>query len=90
MLPKKGSIEEWLEDESFVNWVFKRNEVHFQQWEEWLTENPDQRIMANSAKEMLEDLVQEVEIPPRKSEEALIRLHQRLADVAFAGGFGGQ
>jgi len=78
MLPKKGSIEEWLEDESFVNWVFKRNEVHFQQWEEWLTENPDQRIMANSAKEMLEDLVQEVEIPPRKSEEALTRLHQRL------------
>ena len=49
-------IEDFLVDESFVNYHFGLNTVHQEFWQEWIRQHPAKRSLVNEAKEMLQML----------------------------------
>jgi len=49
-------IEDFLMDESFVNYHFRSNTDHRAFWEEWLRQHPPKRSLVKEAREMLQML----------------------------------
>lgn len=49
-------IEDFLSDESFINYHFKSNNDDLLFWEEWLENHPAKRALVKEAREMIESL----------------------------------
>jgi ferric-dicitrate binding protein FerR (iron transport regulator) len=73
------SVEEILTDELFQAWYFKTDPEKFQQWQEWLSQNPGQQEMVNAATACMQDIViHEREIPAATVSAARERLMASL------------
>ncbi len=51
--PEAYQVEDFLMDETFVNYHFRSNEEHQAFWEEWLAQHPARRSVVKEAREML-------------------------------------
>jgi len=49
-------LEDFVSDESFINYHFKSNKDDQLSWEEWLLNNPDKQSLAEEAKEIINEL----------------------------------
>ncbi|WP_405564141.1 FecR family protein [Polaribacter sp. Asnod6-C07] len=50
---KYNDINDFLEDESFENWVYQKNGTDINFWEFWIANNPDKSDLVNSAKDLI-------------------------------------
>ena len=48
-----AKIEDFLEDISFSNWVFKKSLADVNFWNEWINKNPENKALADDAKAVL-------------------------------------
>ena len=78
MQGNKEILEKWMEDPSFINWVFQSNKADRTKWEDWLTKNPAYRELAEDSKELLLKIVGEMDNSEHKSLRALEKLHHQL------------
>ena len=53
---KNYELENFVSDESFINYHFKSNIVDQLSWEEWLLNNPGKKFLAEEAKEIINEL----------------------------------
>lgn len=54
MINKKyNNINDFLEDTSFKNWVFKKNATDVGFWDFWISNNPDKKVLVNKAKDLV-------------------------------------
>ena len=49
-------VEDFISDESFINYHLQSNKNDRLFWEEWLADHPDKQDLVKEAKEMLETL----------------------------------
>ncbi len=49
-------VEDFIADDSFINYHFRLNEKDRVFWEQWLMKNPSKRLMAREAGEMIQSL----------------------------------
>lgn len=49
-------VEDFIADESFINYHFRLNEKDRIFWKEWLIENPSKRIIAREARQIIQSL----------------------------------
>ena len=54
--PEEYQIEDFVSDESFINYHFRLNEDDVIFWEKWLLAHPDHRVLVKEAKDMLGSL----------------------------------
>lgn len=50
---KYNDINDFLEDESFENWVYQKNGTDINFWEFWIANNPDKNDLVKSAKDLI-------------------------------------
>ncbi len=50
---KYNDITDFLEDESFENWVYQKNGTDINFWEFWIANNPDKSDLVKSAKDLI-------------------------------------
>lgn len=50
---KYNDINDFLEDESFENWVYQKNGTDINFWEFWIANNPDKSDLVKSAKDLI-------------------------------------
>ncbi|MEN7547103.1 FecR domain-containing protein [Rapidithrix thailandica] len=60
-MPEYNSIEDFLSDSSFVEWV--RQTQQSPQWEQWLLDHPEKRVLAEQATDLLKAMEFTVEAP---------------------------
>ncbi len=73
-----NEMEDWLQDETFINWVFRSDEADYLRWEKRLSKSPGGRKWAAKARVMLHDVVNQPVVPKEKTQAALERLEKRL------------
>ncbi len=78
-MPDKD-ISHLVNDESFLNYCFSRNENDSRQWEKWLSENPEYRARVEELKSLIIALAHEVKL--KESEEQFALLKQRISSSA--------
>ena len=77
--------EDFLSDDSFLNWYFRSNDADIQYWENWLTENPGQKHLINGAVELLDKIrINEKEISQQKLDAAEARLFNRIKELELS------
>src|SRR5436189_6428623 len=82
MMSKKNreeyQIEDFLVDESFVNYHFGLNTDHQAFWKEWIIQHPARRSLVDEAREMLQML----SLTPLQNEhhEELSRIKRAIQD----------
>ncbi len=54
--PEDYQIEDFVTDESFINYFFRLNDEDMAWWTKWLIEHPGNADLAEEAKEMLQSL----------------------------------
>lgn len=54
--PENYQVEDFISDESFINYHFQSNRNDRLYWEEWLINNPGKQVLVKEAIEMLETL----------------------------------
>ncbi|APZ45879.1 anti-sigma factor [Polaribacter reichenbachii] len=50
---KYDDVNEFLEDESFKNWVLQTNATDINFWEYWIANNPNKKDLVNTAKDLI-------------------------------------
>jgi len=50
------TVEDFITDESFINYHFRLNETDRLFWEEWLTNNPSKKPLAEEARQLIQSL----------------------------------
>lgn len=53
---KNYQLQDFVSDETFINYHFKSNIVDQLSWEEWLLKNPEKNFLAEKAKEVINEL----------------------------------
>lgn len=72
-------IEDIVADESFLSWYFKENEEKVREWENWLSDNPQQLPLVQQAVEFMNNLSQkEIPVTAGQTEKQLLQLHERI------------
>jgi transmembrane sensor len=71
--PEQYQVEDFITDESFVNYFFRLNAGDTLFWEKWLLENPDYNRPADAAKDMLRSLTLTLTDQEIKDETARIK-----------------
>jgi transmembrane sensor len=71
--PVEFQLEDFVADESFVNYYFSLNKEDETYWENWLIVHPESRQLADSAKEMLQNLSLTLSEQEYKTELSRIR-----------------
>ncbi len=56
MSPRNYELEDFVSDESFINYHFKSNKDDQLLWEEWLLNNPDKQTLVEEAKGIINEL----------------------------------
>lgn len=74
------ATEEFVADESFQNWVYRRNESDVKFWETWIDQHPEKRHTVEQAIGMLLTLrFTEPSAPPRQVNRAWNQLQEQLS-----------
>ncbi len=72
-------IQDFLQDESFVNWVNRTRQEDIEYWEQWLAENPGKRELAHEAAIMINGILfNPKQLPQADVESALHLLNQKI------------
>lgn len=72
-------IEDFLQDESFVNWVNRTRQEDIEFWDQWLAENPGKRELAKEAAIMINGILfNPKQLPRADVEKALHLLNQQI------------
>jgi len=74
--PEDYQIEDFVADESFINYFFQLNTDDKSFWEKWLLAHPDNIVIADKAKEMLRDL--SLTLPEKEFEEEVLRIRKAI------------
>lgn len=74
--PEDYQIEDFVADESFINYFFQLNADDKSFWEKWLIANPGNMAIADGAKAMLRDL--SLTLPEKEFEEELLKMRQAI------------
>jgi transmembrane sensor len=69
---KNYQLEDFVSDETFINYHFKSNIVDQLSWEEWLLNNPEKKSLVEKAKEVINEL--SFTIPEKEYKEELEKL----------------
>jgi len=78
-LSESDLLEKWLSDDSFINWARNANGEHFQQWESYFEQHPEQIELAEMGKYALLNLnKKEHLVDPMRSQLALERLKNTM------------
>lgn len=80
-------VERWLQDESFINWAFRKNDSDSEQWEAHFALNPEEGRQAEEARSMLVHIVHDVDVPKAKSVAALARLDKKLDSLSMKSSY---
>lgn len=82
MLRDYNEVEDFLSDDSFLNWYFRSDETDTNNWENWMTSNPDKKSLINEAVKFLNELkLNEKEIPFFQIDAAHTRFLNRINEV---------
>lgn len=75
MVNNYKEVEEFLSDDSFLNWYFRSDENSVNEWERWMAENPGKQSLVNEAVNLLNSMkLEEKEIPAFQLDTAQARL----------------
>jgi len=74
--PEDYQIEDFVADESFINYFFQLNTDDKSFWEKWLIDHPDNMAIADRAKAMLQDL--SLTLPEREFEEEVLKIRKAI------------
>jgi transmembrane sensor len=82
--PEHYQIEDFVTDESFINYFFHRNTDDVAFWEQWLISHPANRTAAQAAKDILRNLTLTISEEEYKTELSKISkaINQRLQTVS--------
>jgi transmembrane sensor len=69
---KNYQLEDFVSDETFINYHFKANIVDQLSWEEWLLNNPEKKSLVEKAEEVINEL--SFTVPEKEYEEELEKL----------------
>src|SRR5580692_4658574 len=85
--PEHYQIEDFVTDESFINYFFHRNTDDVAFWEQWLISHPANRTAAQAAKDILRNLTLTISEEEYKTELSKISkaINQRLQTVSVTG-----
>ncbi|MEM7654851.1 MAG: FecR domain-containing protein, partial [Bacteroidota bacterium] len=76
---QKALLEQWFEDQSFINWALQKDEKDTSKWEHYFNDHPDHWELAKEGRVLLRGIpFQEIPIDPEEGQEALTRLMGRL------------
>lgn len=79
---QKVLLEQWLEDQSFINWALQRDEKDVSTWEHYFNNHPHHWELAKEGKAFLLGIpFKEIRINPTAGQEALTRLMNRLEET---------
>ena len=70
-----NQLQDFIGDDSFLSWVFQRDEKNIAYWENWIVQNPDKKVMATEAADYLQQIKLE-ECPVSKNQ--LVAAETRL------------
>lgn len=74
--------EDFLSDDSFLNWYFRSDDADFKYWEKWIAENPDRQSVVERAVNLLNNIhINEKEISQQQLETAEARLFNKIKEV---------
>lgn len=74
--------EDFLSDDSFLNWYFRSNVADFQYWEKWIVENPSHKQLIDGAVQLLNNIrINEKEISEQQLEAAEARLLNKIKQL---------
>jgi transmembrane sensor len=74
-------VAQFIEQESFLNYCFKRNDEDIRYWEKWLTENPEHVLQVEAMKQML--ILMAEESRDRLKRQHFSELEERIAQSKF-------
>lgn len=75
MINDYNEPEDFLSDESFINWYFKNNQADCSKWDTWIADYPGKKNLVNEAVELLNSIrLEEINISGAKLEEAHAKL----------------
>lgn len=78
--------EDFLMDESFVNWAHGVDDSTSKEWEQWLIQNPSMNEIVNQAKDILSmTQIQEQPLNEEKLNKAEARLREAIANEQATG-----
>ena len=74
--------EDFLSDDSFLNWHFRSKDADIEYWEKWITENSAQKYLVDGAVKFLNDIrISEKNIPRQQLQEAEQRLFNKIKEL---------
>src|ERR1044071_7168956 len=79
--PGEYQVEDFLMDETFVNYHFRTNLDHQAFWEEWLLQHPAKRNLVTEAREMLQML--SLTSPGSEHQDELMRISTAIEKDQF-------
>ena len=84
---QKAQLEQWHEDQSFINWALQRDEKDASKWEHYFNNHPDHWELAKEAKALLLGIpFKDISVDPIAGQESLTRLMDRLEESCFLSG----
>ena len=82
---QKALLEQWLEDQSFINWALQKEEKDVSKWEHYFNDHPHHWELAKEGRALLLGIsFQEIPLDPASGQEALTRLLNRLEENTSA------
>lgn len=86
MTEQDNNWEEFINDDTFISWVFKSNEKHVRKWDFWIQENPSKKELVNEIASVLNlSKLKEEPINDEQKEKAEKRLRVAIATSSNPG-----
>lgn len=80
---KEEEIAQLIQDESFINYCFRKNKEDVQYWEDWLTEHPEHSVDIAALKKHL--LLMTTAAGEKMKQQHFFELQAKIADSARKG-----
>ncbi|MDP4215035.1 MAG: FecR family protein [Bacteroidota bacterium] len=74
--PEEYQIEDFVTDESFINYLFSLNQEDITFWQQWQTEHPDDHLILEAAQAMLCNI--SLTLPEREFNEELSKIRSAI------------
>ncbi|MEP6713030.1 MAG: hypothetical protein ABJA37_11460, partial [Ferruginibacter sp.] len=75
-----NQVEDFLNDDSFVSWVYKTDEKHIGDWDSWIAANPAKQALVGEAAMLLRNLqIKESPVTDEQLAAAETRLSNAIA-----------
>ncbi|MDW3646835.1 MAG: FecR domain-containing protein [Bacteroidia bacterium] len=82
---QKVLLEQWLEDQSFINWALQRDEKDASMWEHYFNDHPHHWELAKEGRTLVLGIpFKDIQVDPSSGQEALNRLINRIEDSPSA------